>query len=189
MVCTRKAPDQDSICFGHWFLDFPDRNRANSCIFESENWSYRCNLGANRYQNSVEGSVTANDFVAVYINVTAVNPIDLTSTSRFAFYPVGSFDSGTLGMFNTSLIVTNLGQNKFPIPAQIPEPMTSIAFPLIDGDPNKYPFDVYSARYFLSASIGNTTIPIFLHLVGAVQGWSVLADISEQAPNIWLVEV
>ncbi|KAL2916804.1 hypothetical protein HK105_203583 [Polyrhizophydium stewartii] len=129
-------------------------------------------------------------------NITSVDSPGLSFKIHFSGIVLGAYAESNPGdvvynRFNTDarLLITGK-ETVFKQGASIPP--FDITVPIAEGQPNRYPFDVYATEFeitLLYKDSYNQTIPMAVALVGAVQSWSTKLNINDLQSGQRLVRV
>jgi hypothetical protein len=112
--------------------------------------------------------------VLVMANVTSVDTVRFETRVRYLLFPLGEYDSGRGDVEQFSKPVTLITNGKRSnITSLDLNPAEEATYIISTGDPNQYPFDEYTAEFFLSIKDGDKQVPIMFGIVGNVMGWNV----------------
>jgi hypothetical protein len=113
--------------------------------------------------------------VLVMANVTMVDTVRFETRVRYLFFPLGEYDAGRADVEQFSRDVTIITNGKRSNITTIDlNPAEEATYVIATGDPNQYPFDRYSAEFFLAIKDGSNNVPIMFGIVGNVMGWSLM---------------
>jgi hypothetical protein len=113
--------------------------------------------------------------VLVMANVTTVDTVKFETRVRYLFFPLGEYDAGRsdVEQFSSSVTIITNGKRSNVTTIDL-NPADEATYVIATGDPNQYPFDRYTAEFFLAIKDGDQNVPIMFGIVGNVMGWSLV---------------
>jgi hypothetical protein len=128
--------------------------------------------------------------VLIMANVTSVDTKNFETKVRFLMFPYGKYDSNRTDIekFKTTVNFVTNGKRSIVTEFDL-NPSEDVTYAIIFGDPNRYPFDVYSAEFFVAMKDGEIPVPLVFGLVGNVMGWNVkpwVADLPDNRIGVYM---
>jgi hypothetical protein len=123
----------------------------------------------------------------IWANVSKVDTGKFIMQTRYSFYAMGKYakDIGDgLNVFSIPVeFITQRKKTSFDQEDVLPT--SESKYPIVLGDPNRYPFDSYGSEFVINLRNKETkeTIPIIVGIVGAVQSWNFDLYVSELPDN------
>jgi hypothetical protein len=129
--------------------------------------------------------------VLVWANVTAIDTVGFTIRTRFSFHPIGNLGQDLMPNFQVfkDRIEFTTQRKKTFFDGEDILPSVDQSYPIILGDPNRYPFDEYSSEFIFNLKNGAAPVPVAVGIVGAVQGWNINIFITDLPEDNVRVEV
>jgi hypothetical protein len=133
------------------------------------------------------------DGIVVWANITAVDTAGFAVRARYSFHPKGSISTELiqdLRVFSEPVTFTTQ-RRKTRFDSEDVLPSTDASYPIILGDPNRYPFDEYQSEFVFNVRkvAASESIPLAVGIVGAVQGWNIMISVTDLPDNNIRVEV
>jgi hypothetical protein len=113
--------------------------------------------------------------VVVWANITGIDTAAFTIRARFSFHPVGTYSKELMPellVFEDPVEFTTQ-RRKTRFDSEDILPSADQSYPIIIGDPNRYPFDEYASEFIFNLRRGQDPVPVAVGIVGAVQGWNI----------------